>query len=233
VAASDNTEVTKSKKSRAKTHLHVHLYHNLDKPTVPSPGLNDALSAVTDYSGNDAMKSNGLSTGNPIEHAHAHSDTGGYQDRTSPPIMSGHASYSTGDHNLGENRNPGLAVAHMDLRQSHVNVSDAIARLHTERGNVVDLNVPAGTSGGFSHQGRVALQMFDARSGAGRYAGMQDVNSDPSRPAAHQSRNSAVLPNPEMPPLDAQLASQSRHPVSAKASPLDIIKAEMRRQGVS
>lgn len=111
----------------------------------------------------------------------------GYQDqRLSEPITAGHAAYSaSGDHNLGAGRNPGLAVGQPSLdNQSHLPGNDSTVNLHTVRGDLMGDVAP--NLGGFSHAGNVALQMFDARNGAGSFTGMQRVNPSPARPDYHQ-----------------------------------------------
>jgi hypothetical protein len=88
-----------------------------------------------------------------------------------------------------------LAFQHPDLRQSNTDFSEVLSRLRTARGNVVDLGVPDGTAGGFSHAGEVALHSFDAAMLAGEYRGMQAVDHDPLRPDYHPARASGTPPN--------------------------------------
>lgn len=115
--------------------------------------------------------------------------------RTSQPITEGHASPSSGDHGVGQGRNPGLACDHPDLRQSNVSFASVLANLRTVRGNVVDLDVSDQTAGGFSHAGQVALAGFDAANQAGSYDGMSYVGHSPRRPDYHPSQQSATNPN--------------------------------------
>lgn len=133
----------------------------------------------------------------------------------------GHQSVSSGDHGNGTGRNDHVAFGHQDLRQSNVSFSDVLARLHTVRGNTVDLGVPDNTPGGFSHAGQVALASFDAANQAGSYRGMQAVNHNPQRADYHQERGSATMPNGSH-----SLASPESTAVSNK-SRLDIMKTAL------
>jgi hypothetical protein len=126
----------------------------------------------------------------------------------SGPVEQGHPSCSTGDHQSGQGRNPGLAARHADLAQSNTRFSDVLARLRTAAGD----NTYGDRSITYT-AGEVGLSLFDAAAQSGRFDGMQQVNWAPSHPADHQSRQSPVPPNGPhgMQPL-------SRAPQSMKAS---------------
>jgi hypothetical protein len=70
----------------------------------------------------DVMEAScGKATGNPVDHVH--SATGNYNaDRLSEPLTAGHAAPSTGDHGVGQGRNPEIAAHHPDLRQQTTTV---------------------------------------------------------------------------------------------------------------
>ena len=96
------------------------------------------------------------------------------------------------------------------------------------RGNVVDLGVPDGTAGGFSHAGEVALHSFDAAMMAGSYWGMQPVDHDPLRPDYHPARGSGTPPNGSH--STASPASMPRQSMK-NSDRLEIMKETMRRIG--
>jgi hypothetical protein len=94
--------------------------------------------------------------GNPVDPPHGHSSF----DRTSAPVTAGHAAYSTGDHGVGQGRSPGLAVGHLDLRQSTTSV---VPLCSLETAEAMD---GTGAYSPFA-PGRVAVSRFDAAAASG------------------------------------------------------------------
>ena len=214
-----DSEITKGKKSKGKggrkpkERILYHVHFN-EPPTGAHAAAQGHVEALR--AGRDAGKSAAAmaATGNPVENPH--------QDRrVSEPLTQGHANSSTGDHGLGQGRNGAVAYGHPDLRQQgNLDFSEVLSRLHTVRGNVLDLGIPDNSAGGFSHAGEVALRIFDAAAQAGSYSGMPDIDPDPLRPAAYPARTSATADNGSH-SYDSQQAACSRSPVSAKTTASD------------
>lgn len=133
-----------------------------------------------------------------------------------------HAATSTGDHSPGSGRNPGVAVHHLDLRQSTTGVS-ALTTLSTVNGD--NGAGDAGDRDIIFANGTANVSRFNAAGEAGSFGGMQMPGGNPSRPADHQSRGSATPANGSHGLGNAC----STAPMSCKDSPLDIMKASMRR----
>jgi hypothetical protein len=88
-----------------------------------------------------------------------------------------------------------LAVGNPGMPQRNTDVSEVLATLRTCRGNVLDLNIPDNTSGGFSHPAEVAVHLLDAAGASGSFRGMMPVSGDPLRPADHPASTSGTAPN--------------------------------------
>jgi hypothetical protein len=157
------------KKKKGKKRRSLRAYQNMNKPVNPEaaalidrfpPDDDDDDGPTPAHSearaGTRAMMREKNTAADPLPHTAGRTVT----DRLSEPLTAGHQAPSTGDHGVGAGRPPGIAVGHLDLRQSRVTVTP-LATLSTAEGRGA-----ADGSLGFEH-GQAQLSRFDAAGATG------------------------------------------------------------------
>lgn len=191
-------------------------------PTMDHEVAEAALASKAAPGSSAAVVGTGTDTGAagaPVVHGNAITDmfsqTGSYARRTSESRVTGQAATSTGDHNPGTGRNPGVAVAHLDLRQNTGRVTGASVNLRSYNGDNrfgdKDLTRPTGSA---------TVTHFDAARESGSFTGARLPNGLPSSPGSHIARDSATAPNGGH-SLDNVTSD------AVKASPREIMKREL------
>lgn len=162
-------------------------------------------------------------TGTPVVHGSRFSDffdVPQEHSRLSEPLTQGRAATSVYDHGVGAGRNPGLAVDHIDLTHQSSPVVSGVrftTGSHNGDNEFGDRNITHPT-------GSVTTTGFNAAGESGSFTGMRLPMGLPARMGDHISRDSATPSNG-----GHSLGNPTSNAV--KSSPLDIMRATMRKIG--
>jgi hypothetical protein len=202
--------VTEKAKGKKRTRVRERIVYHVNAGHI-NDHLTPAHAAAEGHQ--DVMEAScGKATGNPVDHVH--SATGNYNaDRLSEPLTAGHAAPSTGDHGVGQGRNPEIAAHHPSLNQQSRTVLPWQVLRSVNGDNQFgdrDITHPRGTA---------VVQQLQVQH-------PDQFTSDPSgnpnvRAADHSARNSATPSN------GTHVASGNVTSNAVKSSALDIMKAAL------